>query len=45
MIILIDLSAAFNTIDVAKVLKILDVEIGVGGVVLKWFRSFLEGRT
>lgn len=44
VIIFLDLSAAFDTIDIDKVLEIMNVEIGIGGVALKWFRSFLEGR-
>ncbi len=45
IVIFLDLSAAFDTIDVDKFLKIMNEEIGVGGTVLKWFRSFLSGRT
>ena len=45
VIVFLDLSAAFDTIDIEKLLAIMDGEIGVGGTVLKWFRSFLEDRT
>ena len=40
-----DLSAAFDTIDPEKLLQILHDEIGIGGVALQWFKSFLVGRT
>ena len=45
VIIVIDLSAAFDTIDILKMLEVLEKEIGVGGTALKWFESFLTGRS
>ena len=41
---LLDLSAAFDTVDHGKMLKILENEINVTGVALKWFKSFITGR-
>ena len=40
-----DLSAAFDTIDPEKLLQIMEDELGITGVALEWFRSFLVGRT
>ena len=41
--ILIDLSAAFDTVNIDLELHILESEIGISGTALKWFASFLNG--
>ena len=45
ILMLLDLSAAFDTVDQVKLLEILHDEIGVTGTALKWFKSFLTERT
>ena len=45
VVLLLDLSAAFDTVDHDKLLNILECEIGVTGVALEWFRNFLTNRT
>ena len=45
VLMLLDLSAAFDTVDQEKLLSILKDEIGIEGTALKWFRSFIVGRT
>lgn len=45
IMVFLDLSAAFDTIDIDRLLEILRVEIGITGVALEWFKSFLKGRT
>ena len=44
VVMLLDLSAAFDTVDHSKLLQILENEIGIEGTALKWFRSFVSGR-
>ena len=42
--IFLDLSATFHTIDQDKLIEILCNDIGITGVVLEWFKSFILGR-
>ena len=45
LLMLLDLSAAFDTVDQRKLLQILENEIGIRGTVLAWFTSFILERT
>ena len=43
-VVMLDLSAAFETVDHNVLISILENEIGITGSALKWFRSFISGR-
>ena len=44
LVTLLDLSAAFDTVDLRKLMHILENHIHTKGTALSWFRSFLFGR-
>uniref|UniRef100_A0A3B1K2F9 Reverse transcriptase domain-containing protein n=1 Tax=Astyanax mexicanus TaxID=7994 RepID=A0A3B1K2F9_ASTMX len=44
ILLLLDLSAAFDTIDHNILIDRLENRVGISGTVLKWFSSYLQGR-
>ena len=43
-LLLLDMSAAFDTVDHAKLVDVLRRRFGIGGTALKWFTSYLGSR-
>ena len=44
LLVLLDLSAAFDTVDHQKLIEILAEKFGLAGTALKWFRDYLTER-
>lgn len=45
LLVLLDLSAAFHTVNLQVLLKRLESSFGISGTALRWFKSYLVGRS
>eukprot|EP00795_Rhopilema_esculentum_P007177 gene7177-12843_t len=44
LLAMLDLSAAFDTVNHGMLLNKMESRFGISGTVLNWFRSYLDGR-
>ena len=45
MVVMIDLSAAFDTVNIDITLRLLEQNFGICGTPLSWIKSYLQNRT
>ena len=45
VLVLLDLTAAFDTVDHENLIACLEQWVGISGTTLEWFRSYLSHRT